>query len=94
MYGSIASPTSISAFLRSTRVEICRLPTYFTWRSIGRSTTWKMTTTPSRMRTYFGFTSTNLRLRWSERTSCSIACGSKIWPARVTSCGNLAVSVA
>ena len=36
----------------------------------------------------------NFRERWSVRTSSSIACGSKIWPARVTSFGSFETSVA
>ena len=76
------------------RVGTRWLPTYLTYRSIGRSTTWKITTTPSLTRTYFGWMSTNLRQRWSVRTSSSIAWASKIWPARVTSLGSFETSVA
>ena len=59
---------------------------------MGRSTTVKTTTTPWRTRTYLGKTSINFRVRWSVRTSSSIACGSKICPARVLSCGNFEIS--
>jgi len=73
-------------------VETRWLPTNFTCRRVGRSTTSKITTTPSRTRTYFGWTSMNLRVRCRVRTSSSITCESNTCPALVLSCGSFETS--